>query len=290
MDKKLAGETKKILKKHGLYPKKRFGQNFLISEKIMEGIIAAADLEPDDIVVEIGPGLGGLTLQLAQKVKYLLAVEIDGQLVAILKELLTPYPNAKLIHGDILEQDLDELVISSFSAGKFPYKIVANLPYYITTPIIMGSLEQKRQISTMVLMVQKEVGERMRALPGTKDYGSLSVAVQYYAETEIALRVPPSSFRPQPEVDSVVIKLKIREKPAVNPIDEKLFFQVVRGAFGQRRKTLVNSLSNSLGNISKSEIISILDSLGIELNIRGEQLSLENFCAIADAIAQNSGK
>lgn len=287
MKNNLASETKKILKKHNLRPKKRYGQNFLINEKIMEGIIAAAELEPDNVVVEIGPGLGGLTLELAQRVRHLLAIEIDHQLVAVLREILEPYPNVKLIQGDVLELNLDQEVKKAFPKQEGPYKIVANLPYYITTPIIMGLLEQKRQISTMVLMVQKEVGERMRALPGSKDYGSLSVAVQYYAETEIALKVPPSSFRPAPEVDSVVIRLKVRETPAVKPLDEKMFFQVVRGAFGQRRKILVNSLSNSLDGLSKTEIIYILNDLGIDPNIRGEQLSLEEFSAIADAVAES---
>ena len=287
MNNSLADETKKTLKKHGLHPKKRLGQNFLIDEKIMDGIIEAAELGPDDLAVEIGPGLGGLTLRLAQRVGSLLAIEIDEQLVAVLRQTLIHYPNVKLIRDDILKLDLDQAVREAFPDAKFPYKIVANLPYYITTPIIMNLLERRKQIRSMVLMVQKEVGERMKALPGTKDYGSLSIAVQYYADTELVLRVPPCSFRPVPEVDSVVIKLNLRTTPKVKPTDEQLFFQVVRGAFAQRRKTLVNSLSNTFTEIQKDQLISILRYLGIDLNIRGEQLSLEQFCAIADAIATN---
>jgi len=287
VENRLSGETKKILQKHGLRPKKKFGQNFLINEEIMERILEAAELVPDDLVVEIGPGLGGLTQQLAQRAGGLLAIEIDEQLVSVLEQVLAVYPNVKLIRGDILKLDLDREVKQFFPNVKFPYKIVANLPYYITTPIVMGLLEQKKQISSMVLMVQKEVGERMQASPGTKAYGSLSIAVQYYADIKLIQRVPPSSFRPAPEVDSVVIKLEMRATPKVEPRDEQLFFQVVRGAFAQRRKTLVNSLSNTFPKIHKGELVSILGRLNIDPNVRGEQLSLEQFCAIANAVGES---
>lgn len=280
----LAAQTKQLMNKYNLRPKKRLGQNFLINERIMEGIVAAAELELTDTVVEIGPGTGNLTLPLAQKAKQLLAIEIDGQLVPALRERLASYPNFKLLYQDVLKVNLDQAVREAFPEASYPYKVVANLPYYITTPIIMDLLEQRYKIKTMILMVQKEVGERIKACPGTKEYGALSVAVQYYAEPELVMKVPPSSFKPAPEVDSVVIRLRVREVPTVVPLDEKLFFRVVRAAFGQRRKTLTNALVSAFTELPKSDLINILEKIGIDPRIRGEQLGLADFAAIADAL------
>jgi 16S rRNA (adenine1518-N6/adenine1519-N6)-dimethyltransferase len=283
MNDKLAVQTKDLLKKYNLRPKKRFGQNFLVDERIVLGIITAAQLTPADTVVEIGPGLGSLTAHLVQRAGQVLAVEVDRSLIPPLKEKLASYPGFRLLEQDILKVNLDLAVTEAFGRIKEPYKVVANLPYYITTPILMRLLEEQYQISTMILMMQKEVGERLRALPGTKDYGALSVAVQYYTEPELVLKVPPSSFKPAPEVESVVMKLTKRPVPAVTPLDEKLFFQVVRASFGQRRKTLTNGLASVFTTWPKSKIIDLLDSIHIDPGIRGEQLGLVDFAKIADA-------
>lgn len=289
MDEKLAVQTKDLLRKYNLRPKKRFGQNFLVDERIVQGILAAAQLTPEDTVVEIGPGLGSLTVHLVQRAGQVLAVEVDRNLIPPLKEKLAPYPGFKLLEQDILKVDLDQAVSEAFGNIKEPYKVVANLPYYITTPILMRLLEEGYQISTMILMMQREVGERIRALPGTKEYGALSVAVQYYAEPELVIKVPPSSFKPAPEVESVVMKLTTRKVPAVLPQDEKLFFQVVRAAFGQRRKTLANGLAGVFTGWPKSKIAELLDSVNIDPGVRGEQLGLVEFAKIADAFYQEQG-
>lgn len=283
MNDKLAVQTKDLLKKYNLRPKKRFGQNFLVDERIVQGILTAAQLTPADTVVEIGPGLGSLTAHLVQRAGQVLAVEVDRSLIPLLKERLASYPGFRLLEQDILKINLDQAVTEAFGRIEEPYKVVANLPYYITTPILMRLLEEQYQISTMILMMQKEVGERLRALPGTKDYGALSVAVQYYTEPELILKVPPSSFKPAPEVESVVMKLTKRPVPAVTPLDEKLFFQVVRASFGQRRKTLTNGLASVFTTWPKDKIINLLDSINIDPGIRGEQLGLNEFAKIADA-------
>lgn len=282
----LTTETKQLLQKYGLRPKKRWGQNFLIDERIIQAIVAAAELSPADTVVEIGPGLGSLTAHLVQQAGRVLAVEIDAQLIPLLQEKLGSYPGFKILEQDILKVDLDRAVQEAFGQVPHPYKIVANLPYYITTPVIMKLLEERCRISTMVLMVQKEVGERMQARPGTKAYGALSVAVQYYTEPSVVCKVPPGAFRPVPEVSSVVVKLAVRETPAVAPRDERLFFQVVRAAFGQRRKTLVNALSGFFRRWSKEEMTELLQQAGIPPTVRGEELGLTEFAQIADALAK----
>lgn len=284
MEGKLAAQTRSLLNKYNLRPKKRFGQNFLVDERIIQGILAAARLSPEDTVVEIGPGLGGLTVQLVQRAGRVLAVEVDGALIPPLKEQLASYPGFRLLQQDILKLDLDGAVAEALGPITQPYKVVANLPYYITTPILMRLLEEKYQINIMLLMMQKEVGERIKAAPGTKDYGALSVAVQYYTVPELVLRVPPSSFKPAPEVESVVMRLTKREVPAVVTKDEKLFFQVVRASFGQRRKTLANGLASFFTSLPKDQIICLLEKINIDPGIRGEQLGLADFAGIADAL------
>lgn len=282
----LTTESKQLLHKYGLRPKKRFGQNFLIDERIIEAILKAAEVSPDDTVVEIGPGLGSLTEHLVQRAGQVLAVEIDTRLIPLLQEKFSAFPGFKLLARDILKVDLDQAVQETFARVKYPYKIVANLPYYITTPIIMKLLEERYSIGTMVLMVQKEVGERMQARPGTKAYGALSVAVQYYTEPSLVCKVPPGAFRPVPEVSSVVMKLAVRQVPVVTPQDERLFFQVVRAAFAQRRKTLLNALSGFFTNLSKGELTHLLKEAGIEPTVRGEELGLAEFAQIADVLAR----
>lgn len=285
MNNRLTTETKRLLNKYNLRPKKRFGQNFLIDERVIHGILNAAELRPGDTVVEIGPGLGSLTEHLVQRAGQVLAIEIDSQLIPLLREKLNSYTGFKLLEEDVLRVNLDQAVKEAFPQVKYPYKVVANLPYYITTPIIMKLLEEKYQIETMVLMVQKEVGERLRARPGTKEYGALSVAVQYYTEPELVFKVPPGAFRPIPEVASAVMKLKVRKAPPVMPRDERLFFQVVRASFSQRRKTLVNALSNFFTELPKEGLTRLLEEVGIEPTVRGEELGLAQFAQIADALA-----
>ncbi|WP_227763785.1 16S rRNA (adenine(1518)-N(6)/adenine(1519)-N(6))-dimethyltransferase RsmA [Zhaonella formicivorans] len=278
-------KIKEIMRKHNFKIKKSYGQNFLINESVVEKILDSAHLQKSDVVVEVGPGLGTLTQGLAARAGGVLAVELDRTLLPILTETLAGYKNVRVINADILKLDLDQAVAANFPdrrQGK--YKVVANLPYYITTPIIMHLLEHQYRIESMVIMVQREVAERMVANPGGKDYGALSVAIQYYTEASLITHVPASSFLPAPDVASAVIKLKMREKPAVTVQDEVIFFQVVKGAFAQRRKTLLNALNNKFGFITKGELLDILDSCGIEGSRRGETLSLEEFARLADGL------
>lgn len=271
--------TLHILKAFHLHTSKKLGQNFLIDNSIVQGIVRAAKLSADDKVLEIGPGIGTLTQGMAETGADITAVELDKKLPAVLAETLKGYDNVRIVQGDILKVDIPELM------GTDSFKVVANLPYYITTPILMTLLERKLPITSIVTMVQKEVAERMIASPGSKAYGALSVAVQYYTEPEIVLEVPPKSFLPEPEVDSVVIACSVREKPAVSVRDESLFFRIVRGAFGQRRKTLSNALKGA--GLQKDSIDSALIEAGVDLKRRGETLSLEEFAAITDAFIQN---
>lgn len=273
--------VKGIIRKHNFPIKKRLGQNFLINPRILDRITEAAEIGPGELVVEIGPGLGALTQSLAEKKASVLAVEIDQGILPILKQHMQDYPNVKIVNADILKVDLDKLVAEHFEVDR-PYKVVANLPYYITTPIIMYLLEQKFRLASIVIMVQKEVAERMTANPGKKDYGALSVAVQYYTEASLVTKVPPSSFYPAPEVDSAVVKLKLREKPPVDARDEKLFFQVVKAAFAQRRKTLLNALHGFFKGYSKETLQELLGVCGIDPGRRGETLSLDEFATIAN--------
>ena len=271
--------TLHILKAFHLHTSKKLGQNFLIDNSIVQGIVRAAELSAEDKVLEIGPGIGTLTQGMAETGANITAVELDKKLPAVLAETLKGYENVRIVQGDILKVNIPELM------GSEPFKVVANLPYYITTPILMALLERKLPITRIVTMVQKEVAERMIASPGSKAYGALSVAVQYYTEPEIVLDVPPRSFLPEPEVDSVVISCTVREKPAVAVNDEALFFRIVRGAFGQRRKTLSNALKGA--GLQKEYIDKALSEAGIDLKRRGETLSLEEFAAITDAFTKN---
>lgn len=270
--------TRYILQRFGIHMSKRLGQNFLIDASIVQGIVDAANVQENDRVLEIGPGIGTLTQALAETGAEVTCVELDKRLPEVLAHTLDAYDNVRVIQGDILKVNIPEIM------GNKPFKVVANLPYYITTPIIMALLEKHLPITDIVVMVQKEVAERMAAQPGGKTYGALSVAVQYYTVPEIALYVPPRSFMPPPEVDSVVVSCKVRQIPAVELIDEKMFFRVVKAAFGQRRKTLNNALK-SMG-VDKNIIADVLDKAGIEATRRGETLTMEEFGAIANILAQ----
>lgn len=269
--------TTHILKAFGLRMSKKLGQNFLIDAGIVQGIVDAAEIEEGDRVLEIGPGIGTLTQGLAEAGADVTAVELDKKLPAVLAETLKGYDNVRIVPGDILKVNIPEIM------GDAPFKVAANLPYYITTPILMALLERHLPITHMVTMVQKEVALRMVAKPGGKDYGALSVAVQYYTEPEIVLDVPPRSFIPAPEVDSVVIACKVRETPAVAVADEKMFFRVVKAAFGQRRKTLANALKG--GGLPKEQVRDAMERAGIDPTRRGETLTLEEFGKLADAFS-----
>lgn len=271
--------TRYILKTFNIHMSKKLGQNFLIDADIVRGIVDAADIRPGDRVLEIGPGIGTLTQGLAEAGAEVTAVELDKKLPAVLARTLEGYDNVHIVPGDILKVNIPEIM------GPEPFKVAANLPYYITTPIIMTLLERRLPISRLVTMVQKEVADRMVAAPGTKAYGALSVAVQYYTRPHVELDVPPRSFIPAPDVDSVVIVCDVREKPPVETTDEKLFFRVVRASFGQRRKTLSNALKGA--GFDKELIRQVLPAAGIDGSRRGETLSLDEFAAIANAIYVN---
>jgi len=271
-----------ILKKYNFRFSKNLGQNFLIDGNILDKICDGINLDKDDEVIEIGPGIGTLTSALAERARKIIAIELDKRLLPILDDTLSSYKNIEFIHGDVLKLDLNNIIEEKFRNKKV--KLAANLPYYITTPIIMKLLEQKINLESIIVMVQKEVAERMKASPGSKAYGALSIAVQYYSNPEIVTIVPKNVFIPKPNVDSAVIKLDVYSKPRVDVKDEQLFFSVVKGAFALRRKTLVNSLSSSNLDISKDEIKEILRDLNIKENIRGEKLSIEQFALLADSI------
>lgn len=272
------GVTSHILKAFNLHASKRLGQNFLIDAGVVNGIVMTAEVGTGERVLEIGPGIGTLTQALAETGADVTAVELDKKLPAVLAETLKDYDNVRIVPGDILKTDIPALM------GDQPFKVVANLPYYITTPIIMALLEQKLPITRIVTMVQKEVAERMVAPPGGKDYGALSVAVQYYTEPEFALNVPPRCFMPAPAVDSAVMDCVVRTAPPVEVKDENQFFRVVKAAFGQRRKTLSNALTGV--GISKDEVKIVLEKAGVDGNRRGETLSLTEFAALADAVSE----
>lgn len=270
-------QTIEVIQKHNFNFKKSFGQNFLIDSHVIDKIIRAAEITPEDNVLEIGPGIGTLTQYLAESAGKVVAVEIDEKLIPVLEETLAEYDNVRVINEDILKCDIDSIF------GGEPFKVVANLPYYITTPIIMGLLEGKSHFDSLTVMIQKEVADRMKAGPGTKDYGALSLAVQYYAEPYLAANVPPNCFMPRPNVGSAVIRLKRRPEPAVQVKDEKLLFGLIRAAFMERRKTLLNAVKNSKElDISKERVEEVLTELGIDTRIRGEALNLEQFALLAD--------
>ena len=272
-----------VLQKYHFNFQKKFGQNFLIDTHVLDKIIRAAEITKDDFVLEIGPGIGTMTQYLAQAAREVVAVEIDKALIPILQDTLSGFPNAEVIHDDILKVDIAGL--AEQRNGGRPIKVVANLPYYITTPIIMSLFESQVPLASVTVMVQKEVAERMQAGPGSKDYGALSLAVQYYAKPYIAANVPPNCFMPRPNVGSAVIRLTRHEVPPVQVDNEKLMFQIIRASFNQRRKTLVNGLNNSPEiTLTKEQITEAVESLGKGAGVRGEALTLEEFAGLANKI------
>lgn len=276
--------TQEMIRKHGLTLKKSLGQNFLTDANILRNIAGAAKLDASKGALEIGPGIGALTQQLAKSAGKVVAVEIDGRLLPVLQETLQPYPNAVVVHGDVLKLDLDRLWQEHF-ADCAQVSVVANLPYYVTTPIVMKLLEEKLPLEYIVVMIQREVAERMAAKPGGKEYGSLSIAVQYYAEPDIVAVVPPSVFIPQPHVDSAVIRLRMRAEPPVRVEDEALFFEVVHACFAQRRKTIANNLLAGLfAKSAKPAMEALLAQCGIDPGRRGETLDLAEYARLANAI------
>ena len=278
-------KTIEILNKYDFVLQKKYGQNFLIDNHVLDKIIEGADVGKDDYVLEIGPGIGTLTQALCEKARQVLAVEIDKALIPILNETLSDYDNVSIINKDILKIDLNKLVREE-NNGR-PIKVVANLPYYITTPIIMSFLENSVPVESLTVMVQKEVAHRMQASAGSKDYGALSLAVQYYSEPYIVANVPPNCFIPRPKVASTVIRLKVNKEPLVEVKDEKLMFRLIRASFNQRRKTLVNGLNNSKDlTFTKEEIQEALRKHNISEMIRGEALTLEEFAGLANYLSE----
>ncbi|WP_310605195.1 16S rRNA (adenine(1518)-N(6)/adenine(1519)-N(6))-dimethyltransferase RsmA [Anaerosporobacter sp.] len=279
--------TIEAIKKYNFVFQKKFGQNFLIDTHVLEKIVTSAGVTKDDLVLEIGPGIGSMTQYLCECAREVIAVEIDTALIPILQDTLSDYDNVTVINKDILKVDINQLAIEK-NGGK-PIKVVANLPYYITTPIIMGLFESHVPIDNITVMVQKEVADRMQVGPGTKDYGALSLAVQYYAEPYIVANVPPNCFMPRPNVGSAVIRLTTHKEIPVQVEDEKLMFRLIRASFNQRRKTLVNGLNNSPEiHVSKEVIAQAIEELGVSPTIRGEALDLEQFARLSNIISRLS--
>ncbi len=276
--------TIRILQKFDFHFQKKFGQNFLIDPHVLERIIAAADITQEDFVLEIGPGIGTMTQYLCEHARAVMAVEIDRNLIPILEETLHAYDNVMIVNEDILKLDILEIA-EKHNGGK-PIKVVANLPYYITTPIIMGLFESHVPLESVTVMVQKEVADRMQAGPGTKEYGALSLAVQYYSSAEIVANVPPNCFMPRPKVGSAVIRLTCHKEPPVLVREEAFLFRVIRASFNQRRKTLQNGLGNDASlPVSKEQAAAAIKALGLPSTVRGETLTLEQFAALADRLA-----
>ena len=274
-----------VLQKYGFVFQKKYGQNFLIDPHVLDKIVAAAGIGPDDFVVEIGPGIGTLTQYLAYAARSVCAVEIDKNLIPILEDTLSDYDNVEVINNDVLKVDLAALAKEK-NNGR-PIKVVANLPYYITTPIIMGLFENHVPVDSITVMVQKEVADRMQVGPGSKDYGALSLAVQYYASPYLAANVPPNCFMPRPNVGSAVIRLTRFEETPVQVKDEKLLFRLIRASFNQRRKTLQNGLVNSQElDFTKEQVAAAIATLGVSPSVRGEALTLEQFAALANALSE----
>ena len=277
--------TKEIINKYSFAFQKKFGQNFLIDSNVLESIIRGAEITKDDFVLEIGPGIGTMTQYLCEAARQVVAVEIDKMLIPILEDTLSEYDNVEVINQDVLKVDIKSLAEEK-NNGK-PIKVVANLPYYITTPIIMGLFESGVPIDSITIMVQKEVADRMQTGPGSKDYGALSLAVQYYATAKVILNVSATCFMPRPNVDSAVIKLTRHKEPTVNVADEKLMFKIIRASFNQRRKTLVNGLKNSPElSFSKEQIVKAIEKIEKPEPIRGEALTLEEFAELANAFTE----
>lgn len=273
--------TKEVVQKHNFKFSKSLGQNFLIDTNVIDRILEGARVKEGDYVIEVGPGIGTLTKEMGRSAEKVVAIEIDKTLIPILEETLEDFPNIEVINQDILKVNVQELVKEKLNGG--PVKLVANLPYYITTPIVMKFLEEDIPVTDIVVMVQKEVADRMNAKPNTKDYGALSVAVQYYCDTEIVAKAPRHMFMPQPNVDSTVIGLHVREEQIYHVDNEDIFFKTVKASFGQRRKTLLNSLGG-LGFLSKDQIKEALKEANIDEKRRGETLSIEEFATLANAV------
>ena len=277
--------TIEILQKYNFKFQKKFGQNFLIDTHVLEKIIESAGITKDDFVLEIGPGIGTMTQYLCENAREVMAVEIDNNLIPILGETLAAYDNVTVVNEDILKLDIAK-VAKEHNNNK-PIKVVANLPYYITTPIIMGLFESHVPLESITVMVQKEVADRMQSGPGTKDYGALSLAVQYYSKAEIVANVPPNCFMPRPNVGSAVIRLTCHEKAPVDVDDEKLMFKLIRASFNQRRKTLQNGINNAPDlNFNKEQVVAALDEMGVAPTIRGEALTLEQFAKLSNLLVK----
>lgn len=275
-----------VLNRYGFNFQKKFGQNFLIDENVVEKIVREAGITKEDFVVEVGPGIGTMTQILCENAREVVAVEIDKKLIPILTEdTLSYYDNVTVINEDILKLDIKKL--AEEKNGGNPIKVCANLPYYITTPIIMGLFESHVPLSSITIMVQKEVADRMQCGPGSKDYGALSLAVQYYAKPKVVLNVPASCFMPRPNVDSAVIKLERYENPPVDVKDEKLMFNIIRASFNQRRKTMMNSVGNAGLNIKKESLAKALETMGLSQTIRGEALTLSQFAQLTNLLSED---
>lgn len=282
-------ETIAVLKKYDFQFQKKFGQNFLVDTHVLEKIMDSAEVAEEDCVLEIGPGIGTMTQYLCERAGEVIAVEIDKKLIPVLQDTLSAYDNVTVINEDILKVDI--AMLARQKNGGRPLKVVANLPYYITTPIIMDLLESRVPLESVTVMVQKEVAERMRAKPGTKDYGALSLAVAYYAEAYLAANVPPNCFMPRPKVGSAVIRLTCHKEPPVRVKDEHHMFRLIRASFNQRRKTLQNGLYNDSGlSYTKEEISAAIQSIGLAPAVRGEVLTLEQFACLSDALQDGSGQ
>lgn len=275
--------TIEILQKYDFHFQKKYGQNFLIDTHVLEKIIDAAEITAEDFVLEIGPGIGTMTQYLCENARQVVAVEVDRNLIPVLEETLSGYDNVTVLNEDVLKVDIAELA-QNYNQGK-PVKVVANLPYYITTPIIMGIFEAHVPLESITVMVQKEVAERMQASPGTKEYGALSLAVQYYAKAEVVANVPPNCFMPRPKVGSAVIRLTCHKDRPVTVRDEAFLFRVVRASFNQRRKTLVNGLGNDAAlRVTKGQAVQALEKMGLQPDVRGERLSLQEFAQLSNLL------
>ena len=280
----IPSNTFQILEKYNFNFQKKFGQNFLIDTNILEGIVKGAEIIKDDCVLEIGPGIGTMTQYLCENAKFVIAVEIDKNLIPILNDTLSEYSNKVIINEDVLKLDINELT-NKYNDGK-PIKVVANLPYYITTPIIMGLFESHVPLDSITVMVQKEVADRMKVGPGTKDYGALSLAVQFYSRPDILMIVSANCFVPRPNVDSAVIKLTLHKEMPVTVKNEALMFTLIRAAFNQRRKTMVNALTNAgINNVTKENVLSALEKMNLPATIRGEALTLAEFATLSDYLS-----
>lgn len=277
--------TIEILQKYQFRFQKKFGQNFLIDTHVLERIVEAAEITKENFVLEIGPGIGTMTQYLCEHAREVMAVEIDNHLIPILQETLGQYDNVTVVNQDILKLDIAKMA-QEYNGGK-PIKVVANLPYYITTPIIMGLFESHVPLESITVMVQKEVAERMQAEPGTKEYGALSLAVQYFAQADIVANVPPNCFMPRPNVGSAVIRLTCHKENPVKVSDERFMFRVIRASFNQRRKTLQNGLGNDAGlPVTKEQAAQALEKMGLSATIRGERLSLQEFARLSDILLE----